>query len=408
MLRPSVTRLKATLGNLAARHRARHRPTGFGFVLADRIAFLDGGKWDAVAANGSFFLRRSVLRVIEEHGPENVTPRYAMVFRGEVPVAIVAAQVVEVHGREHFAPSVRPVVELARKRLKQRLIVAGNLLSWGCDGVAFAPGESPADLWPAVAEALYRLRRALRLEGQAGFHLVKDLAPQHTGVEALHRFSYRPLETEPNMVLTLDPAWHTYDDYLVALDSKNRRTARDQVKALERAGCVVATLSPGEMTHHAARLHALYRGVQQNAAVRLVTVPDGYFPALAAAVGDDFRCSVIKRGDDILGFVTSVRSGATAVGYYIGFDREAAAAESLPLYLRLLHTTIADAIGWRCGRLSLGRTALQPKAGLGARPEPMTVWVRHRVPVLNWIVREALGAVPHAEAPVRNPFKEPR
>jgi hypothetical protein len=77
----------------------------------------------------------------------------------------------------------------------------------------------------------------------------------------------------------------------------------------------------------------------------------------------------------------------------------------LPLYLRLVHATIGDAIAWGCKRLSLGRTALEPKAALGARPEPMSVWLRHRVPALNWCLRGLLGAVPHAEAPERNPFK---
>ena len=71
----------------------------------------------------------------------------------------------------------------------------------------------------------------------------------------------------------------------------------------------------------------------------------------------------------------------------------------------LLHTTVADAIAWRCQRLSLGRTALEPKAALGAKPEPMSVWLRHRVPTLNWIMRGLLGAVPHGEAPERSPFK---
>ena len=73
--------------------------------------------------------------------------------------------------------------------------------------------------------------------------------------------------------------------------------------------------------------------------------------------------------------------------------------------LRLLHTTVADAIAWRCQRLSLGRTALEPKAALGAKPEPMSVWLRHRVPTLNWIMRGLLGAVPHCEAHERSPFK---
>jgi hypothetical protein len=174
------------------------------------------------------------------------------------------------------------------------------------------------------------------------------------------------------------------------------------VKKLTAAGCTVEALS--DVGAAAGRLHELYLEVQGNAAVRLVTLPPTYFAELARTAGADFRCTVVRRGERIVGFVTSVRDGDTAIGYYIGFER-AAAAEGLPIYLRLLHATIADAIAWQCGRLSLGRTALEPKAGLGAKPEPMNVWLRHRVPAMNWMLRGVLGAIPHAEAPERSPFK---
>jgi hypothetical protein len=149
---------------------------------------------------------------------------------------------------------------------------------------------------------------------------------------------------------------------------------------------------------------SLYTTIQSKASVKLVSLPESFLPALAKAAPDHFRCTIIRRGEQILGFISTLRDGDTAVGYYIGFDRDAA-AEGIPLYLRLLHTTIADAINWRCKRLSLGRTALEPKAALGAKPEPMSVWLRHRVPAMNWLVRGMLDAVPHAEAPERNPFK---
>ena len=285
---------------------------------------------------------------------------------------------------------------------RERMLVAGNLFSWGFHGIAFAPDEDPAQLWPGVAEALYRIRRAERLAGQTNFVMVKDLTERQTGLEALSRFSYRPLKTEPNMVLEILPAWRNYDDYLAALDAKHRRNAKDQLKKLTSGGCRLEPLA--DVSANARRLHALYLAVHSNAPIRLVTLRETYLPALASAAGDRFRCTVARRGDDILGFVTSLRDGDTAIAYYIGFDR-VAAEEGLPLYLRLLHTTIADAIAWRCRRLSLGRTALEPKAALGARPEPMTVWIRHRVPALNWMLRGLLGAVPHAEAPERNPFK---
>ncbi|MEZ0218095.1 MAG: GNAT family N-acetyltransferase [Rariglobus sp.] len=414
--RNPLRKFKASLDDMHARHRERHRPTSLGFVFADRVDYLDGTRWDAVAAHGSVFLQRDRLRLLETHGPENITPRYAMLFRGDRPVAILAAQIITVTGDRFQAgkpaanlrPSAMlrrvfaPAVKTARNRYKERMLVAGSLLAWGCHGVAFAPDEDTPALWAGIAEALYRIRRSERLTGQTDFTMVKDLTAANPGVESLRRFSYRPLETDPDMVLDLKPAWRTYDDYLAALDAKYRRKVKDQGKKLTSAGCTVELLH--DLSPHTDRLHELYLAVQSNASVKLVTLRPGYLVALSKLAGPDFRCTVVKRGDKIIGFVTSLRDGGTAVGYYIGFDR-AAAEEGLPVYLRLLHATIADAIAWRSSRLSLGRTALEPKAGLGARPDPMTVWMRHRVPAMNWLLRSMLGAVPHGEAPERNPFK---
>ena len=413
-----LRRLKSSLRDLRERHRDRHQPTGFGFAFADRVDYLDPVRWDAVAARSSFFLRREVLRVIEEHGPDNITPRYALIFRGDKPVAALAVQIVTVTGerlrrrkevvaadrsagllRRVFAPAARKATE----GLRERMLVAGNLLSWGFHGIAFAPDEDPALLWPAVAEVVYRIRRSERLSGQTDLVMVKDLTARQPGTDVLHRFSYRPMETEPNMVLEIDPGWRGYPDYLAALDSKYRKKVKDQLKKLAAAGCVLEQVV--DVQPHARRLHQLYLAVHGNAAVRLVTLRENYLPELARAVAENFRCTVIRRGEEIVGFVTSVRDGDTAIGYYIGFDRDVATTTGAPLYLSLLHATIADAIAWRCTRLSLGRTALEPKAALGAKPEPMSIWLRHRVPALNWVIRGMLGSVSHDEAPERSPFK---
>ena len=418
--RQTLRRLKSSLADLRTRHRERRQPTGLGFAFADRISYMDPARWDAVTQGQSIFLRRDVLRVVEQHGPENIEPRYAMVFREDRAVAVVAVQVVTITGdrlrRDAGVAKAAPKKSLLRRvltpaartagaGLRERMLVAGNLLSWGFHGIAFAPGEDAAALWPAVAEALYRIRRAEKLGGQADFAMVKDVTAQQLGAEALRRFSYRAMETEPNMVLALDPRWANYEDYVAALDSDYRKKVRSQVKKLTAAGCTVESLTGlAELVTHAPRLHELYLAVQGNASVRLVTLRENYFAELARVAGENFRCTVVRRGGEIVGFVTSVRDGDTAIGYYIGFDR-AVAGEGLPIYLRLLHATIADAIAWRCTRLSLGRTALEPKAGLGAKPEAMSVWVRHRVPPMNWVLRGLLGAVPHAEAPERSPFK---
>jgi len=116
------------------------------------------------------------------------------------------------------------------------------------------------------------------------------------------------------------------------------------------------------------------------------------------------RFTILRKEDELLGFVTTVKDGETAVGYYIGFDRKSNA--EFPIYFRLLQSVIGHAIDLGCKRLSLGRTALEPKARLGARPDPMRVWIRHRIPMLNLIVRGLLHTISdHEEPPERKPFK---
>jgi len=44
------------------------------------------------------------------------------------------------------------------------------------------------------------------------------------------------------MVLALDPAWRTYEDYLAALDAKYRRKVKDIAKKLAAGGCTIETL----------------------------------------------------------------------------------------------------------------------------------------------------------------------
>src|SRR5581483_8045486 len=94
-----------------------------------------------------------------------------------------------------------------------------------------------------IAEALYRVRRAERLEGESEFVMVKDIpAADSNGIEALKRFSYGPIETDPDMVLDIPTSWKTFDDYLASLHSKYRKNAIKLNRDLEAGGCRIEPL----------------------------------------------------------------------------------------------------------------------------------------------------------------------
>jgi hypothetical protein len=401
----SLKKLVTKARTLREQHNERHRPSGFGFALADSIEYLSAAHWDSVTSRDSLFFSRRYLGVLEDAGPENLRPRYALIFHGSQPVCAVAAQSVTVSIARLRKTPAKSKAGARLERFDEKMLVCGNLLSWGMHGICFAPNQDVTLLWPAVAEAIYRLRRADKLSGDTDFVMVKDITNAHaSGAAALSRFSYRELETEPNMVLEISPQWRTYEDYLASLTSKYRKQAKQIEKEVMAAGCVVQETDAEYVARYAEQLHALYMQTHRNARVRLVTLPTTFLPTLAARLGDDMMFTVLRRDEQLLGFVTTVRDGETAVGYYIGFDRKANA--DFPIYFRLLQAVVDHAIKLKCRRLSLGRTALEPKARLGARPDPLRIWIRHRVPMLNVVVRGLLHTIAdHDEAPERNPFK---
>lgn len=410
-------KLRSISTALRARNEVRQRlrgPADFYYAIADSITMLDAGAWQQVAQAGGFFMSLPYLKELENVLPSNLSPRYALIFSGDgetrTPVAAVYMQIADIslaQARPEKAAGIgsqgTPMDQLA-ERARQRILTCGNLLTFGQHGIAFAPGLDRALGWHGVAEVLYRVRQAEKLVGKTHFIMIKDLHAPHTEHAAhLKNLSYRYIETEPNMVLALHQDWKSYDDYLASLASKYRSNIRSTIfKVMEQAGCTVEQLS--DLSSVQAHIHSLYKSVQVNAGFRPFELLPTYFPALQKVAGARFRCSVIKRDGIMLGFLISVADGDTSLAYHIGFDR--AAAAELPIYLRLLHAGIADAIALGCKQISFGRTALEPKAALGAKPQPFGVLVRHRQPILNKMIKQLLLGIGHDEAPTRSPFKK--
>ena len=142
--------------------------------------------------------------------------------------------------------------------------------------------------------------------------------------------------------------------------------------------------------------------------LRLATIGEELeCPPLQGSSRNDFRTVAARRkeGGKILGFVTLIRDGESAFGYYVGFDKAGAARRQL--YMSLVYACVARAIEMRASLLVLGRTALGPKAQIGTKPQAMYDYLRHRRMVLNLAVLGSLAVLPTPkQAPDRHPFKE--
>jgi hypothetical protein len=392
------------LATIKERRIARRTPTGYEFAFADRIDFLNGKDWDALAGH-SVFLSRAYLRVLELHLPANLEPRYAMAYAGGKPAAIMLVQRISISGdRIRKKRAEKRLGDGPLDKYGEHLLVCGNVLIWGHRGFAFAPDVDPKSAWLAVGEAVYRLRRADKLLGESDLVMIKDFpAGDEAANDSLRLLGYRNVETEPDMVLDIRPEWKKPDDYLASLTSSYRSNAKKLLKDCAAAGVSFRLLDADEMAARAGELHVLYLQVHEGQGLRLATLSPTYLPALAREFGEKFICRVAERDGVAVGFVTSLLDNGTAIGYYIGYDKLTNA--DAPIYLTLLSSCVDDAIHWGAKRMSIGRTALEPKAKMGCQPVGLSCAVKHRVSVLNVLLSAVTNNVGHDEPPQRSPFK---
>ncbi|TQV85462.1 GNAT family N-acetyltransferase [Aliikangiella coralliicola] len=392
-----ISRLK----DKVKRHQERHTPLGYRFVIADSIRFLNANDWQTVASQGSIFLGTGYLETIEAYSPENTQQRYVIAYDNDKPVVVIACQIAEISGT-NFTRTDNRIKNKVAENFRERILVCGNLVSSGLHGIAFDKNVAEQDGWRIVAEALYKIRRGEQLNGTIDFVMIKDIKGDYLETsEIVERYSYRRIKTDPDMILTLPEDVNTFDAYLALLTSKYRARVKKIKKAIESEGYRCEKLQLTEALD--TKLHQLYLNVENKSNTRLATLPKGYFLGMARNLQENFNCYGITSDEHLAGFVTVIKDGNQAIAYYVGVDYEANGR--MPVYFRLLQLVIECALEMGCRTISFGRTALEPKANLGAKPVEAYVWARHRVPVVNYFIRQLFRNVPYDEAPERNVTK---
>lgn len=370
----------------------KRTPRAVQLAVAERLAHLDSAAWDELTADASVFVRRPFLTALEKARPANLSPRYALLYLEERPVAAVVLQLVRVEGRSAIAVA-GPWGNVAQL-VDERALVLGNLAAWGETGLIIAPwadADQRRLVWMESLRLVDRLRRFEKAEGSINVSFVRD-ATNAEDPSALELAGYQRAPAGPDMILNCGAA-KSFDDYLKLLASKRRRAVKKTCEDVEAAGYRLVQLEGAALDRHADRIEELYAQVWANAEVRPLKLSGAFFVELKKQLRDD--CVIVgleTATGELDAFGVSLRSGHDAVGYYLGFERGVEA----PLYLRLLINILENGFAWGARTISLGRTAEEPKARLGAEPGGSSLWVKHRTPPLNFAIGAILGSI---EAP---------
>ncbi len=366
--------------------------------------------WDAAAPADNVFLSRRYLTVLEACLPPGMRLGYVVFYRGNEPIGVALLQRANFEGRTHLrelttgAAGWLQRLSLPFKRqmadcMQGQVVVCGNLLLTGEHGFYFKDGaialdEATALLLNALEDAARRWRPAAAL--------LKDVSPERASLKtALLRAEYASFRVQPNMVLPL--SFRSFDEYLAAMNTKYRTRAKRAFKKaapLERR-----RLSLREAQQAQTHLHALYTSVAERSGFHWVDLHEDYLLALQYHLRDAFHCIGWYREGQLVGFHTAIENGATLEAHFLGYE-EAVNAE-YQLYLNMLYDLVRLGIERGCERVVFGRTALEIKSSVGARPEECDLYLRMQHPFARRVCAPLLRYLTPEERWVqRHPFKQ--
>ncbi len=363
--------------------------------------------WDKVACE-NVFLQTHYLKVLEHSAPTNMECFYIGIFEKTELIGVALAQYLNLNKLESFGERDRCLKTYIRnfvfKNFASHVLFLGNNMITGQNGYEFTKNidhKDIADLLLACANALTKYFKDQKVK----IHIVsfKDFY-QHCADELKkHQFSaIYEFNTQPNMIFELPKHWQTQEDYIASFSKKYRDQYKRSHKKAE--GITTKELSWEEISRQEERIYELYHHVARNAPFNTFFLSKNHFSTFKKQCGDRFKLVGYFLNEKLVGFHTLLLNGNVLETYFLGYDDQI--QKEKMLYLNMLYNMTKFGIENRFEKIIFGRTALEIKSSIGAKPILMSGFIYH---TNKWVNKFMSKIFPQLEPTLvwqqRHPFK---
>ncbi|HMT29026.1 MAG TPA: hypothetical protein PKD91_07090 [Bacteroidia bacterium] len=138
--------------------------------------------------------------------------------------------------------------------------------------------------------------------------------------------------------------------------------------------------------------------------MKLIRPSSGYFVNLKKRFGEYYKIKGFFLGDKMIAFTSAMWNNKHFEAHYIGLDYEFNSEYNL--YQNILYSYINDAIVCGSEQLFFGRTALEIKSTVGAKPVPLYCYFRFANRVINTLARPLVSSTGPRNWIPRDPFRK--
>jgi hypothetical protein len=334
----------------------------------------------------------------------DITFNYIFVFKDGKAVAFAYTQIITI--------SIKTITKNTRmlKRIRQgintlfrqhplRVLFCGNIFLSGEYGIFLQDGENKTDAFQVIAKALKQLSKNTK---KLHALFVKDFEENSLKVtNQLYDFDYASMTVEPNMIINLKPEWQSFKDYKSALKSKYRVKANKADSKSKKLKTLF--FSEADIKKHLKSLQDLYQNTIDNADFNAQILNLETYVHLKSAFPEQFFVKGYFLGEQLVGFLSAMHNQSHLDAHFIGIDYTL--NKTYAIYPRILNDYVKLGLEVGATQINLGRTASEIKSTLGAVPQSLTCYCRHKRNLPNLILKPFIANVKIKTFKQHYPFK---
>lgn len=372
---------------------------------------IDQTEWNNFSGH-SIYTKNHFLDLLERQGPQEYSYYYIIIKDGLETIGSMYCQskVIDLsrdyrihsHSEKWLEKLKVSILKNAFKFVKHRMLICGNVILTGEYGFCNLPDKYPVSL---IAKILSALKQLIEKEENSKIRSIflKDYyEDQLFSTATFESEDYTKFQVQPDMILTLDPAWQNYQDYLAVVKSKYRV----KFKKVKKKGkdLVFKELDIDLVSRYNDEMYALYKATADRATFSMFLLDRNYFGQLKQTLKDDIILTGVFLDDTLVAFYTYVKNGEFGDAHFLGYDVKL--NSKYQIYFNLLLKLVELAIINKAKYLNLSRTALEIKSSVGAKAYNMSVYLKHSRPWINKLLPKILArTVPKEQWIAREPFK---
>ncbi|MFD0964548.1 peptidogalycan biosysnthesis protein [Pseudofulvibacter geojedonensis] len=368
--------------------------------------------WLALDTKEKIYFSKDYLKALEAHNSNKIQFYYVVVFNENKAVSLATIQVISFDFSEtnfsnntsKFTQRVAHKLNCFIKRDYVKIVICGNAFLSGEYGVYIKTGEDKKAIFNEIIRGIHKVIKSDRyLKKLTDVILLKDFETASLPITSeLKNYNYVPVFVDPNMVLTLNPEWQSFEDYIGAFKSKFRVKAK---KAYKTSNSLIAKdFTSEEIITNKEKLTKLYLNVVDKAGFNPEVLNLSTYAAFKNILKDKFVFRVYSLDDEIVGFMSGLVNNDKLDAHYVGIDY--ALNKEHAIYSRMLYDYVHIGIDKKLKKVDFGRTAGEIKSTLGAVPESLVCYVRHKKSVANFLVKPFLKKIKPTAFEQRHPFKK--